>query len=77
MSTDQIAPGGELIVKNITPEVLREEAIKRGVLRVGMPEHRPDLEPNHLYVIYMDQYGNEYVIRRGILTIVSCYGRVY
>lgn len=77
MSTDQIAPGGELIMKNITPEVLREEAIKRGVLRVGMPEHRPDLEPNHLYVIYMDQYGNEYVIRRGILTIVSCYGRVY
>ena len=66
-----------MIMKNITPEVLREEAIKRGVLRVGMPEHRPDLEPNHLYVIYMDQYGNEYVIRRGILTIVSCYGRVY
>ena len=64
-------------MENIMPETLREEAIKRGVLRVGTPEHRPDLEPNHLYVIYMDQFGNEYVIRRGILTIVSCYGRVY
>ena len=60
-----------------TPESLRQEAINRGVLRVGTPERRTDLEPNHLYEIYMDEYGNEYVIRRGILTIVSCYGRVY
>ncbi len=60
-----------------TPESLRQEAINRGVLRVGTPKHCPELEPNHLYRIYMDQYGNEYVIRRGILTIVSCYGRVY
>ncbi len=61
----------------MTPEELKQEAIKRGVLHVGTPEHRPDLEPNHLYEIYMDQFGNEYVIRRGILTIVSCYGKVY
>ena len=60
-----------------TPEVLKQEAISRGVLYVGTPEHRPDLEPNHLYQIYMDEHGNEYVIRRGILTIVSCYGKVY
>ena len=64
-------------MEDFTPETLRREAINRGVLRVGTPVHRPDLEPNHLYVIYMDQFGNEYVIRRGILTIVSCYGRVY
>ncbi len=58
-------------------ESLRQEAINRGVLRVGHPVRCEDLEPNHLYEIYMDEYGNEYVIRRGILTIVSVYGRVY
>ncbi len=60
-----------------TPDTLRQEAMKRGMRCVGSPEHRPDLEPNHLYVIYEDEFGNEYVIRRGILTIVSSGGEVY
>ena len=52
-------------------EELRDEAIRRGLPR------RVDLEPNHLYVCYMDEFENEYVVRRGILTIVSADGKVY
>ena len=33
--------------------------------------------PNHLYEIYMDEFDNEYIIRRGILTIVTGDGRVF
>lgn len=56
---------------------LREEAVKRGVPLIGEPFRCQDLEPNHLYEIYMDEYDNEYIIRRGILTIVSGAGKVY
>ena len=58
-------------------EELRDEAIRRGLPRVGTPLRRVDLEPNHLYVCYMDEFENEYVVRRGILTIVSADGKVY
>ncbi len=73
---DKSLYGGKMIM-DYTPESLRTEAIHRGVRSVGTPERRPDLEPNHLYVIYVDEFGNEYVIRRGILTIVSGYGEVF
>ncbi len=56
---------------------LREEALRRGIFPVGEPVRRTDLEPNHLYIIYMDEYGTEYIIRRGILTIVTLEGKVY
>ena len=56
---------------------LKEEAQSRGVPRIGNPIRCRDLEPNHLYVIYMDEFDNEYIIRRGILTIVSADGKVY
>ena len=56
---------------------LRDEAMKRCVPMIGSPYRRHDLEPNHLYEIYMDEYDNEFIIRRGILTIVSGDGRVY
>lgn len=56
---------------------LREEALRRGIFPVGTPVRRTDLEPNHLYVIYMDEYGTEYIYRRGILTIVTLEGKVY
>ena len=49
---------------------LIEEARSRGVPNIGNPVR-------HLYVIYMDEFNNEYIIRRGILTIVSADGRVY
>ncbi|MBR4472599.1 MAG: hypothetical protein IKS55_03075 [Oscillospiraceae bacterium] len=58
-------------------EALRDEAAKRGLPRIGTPLRRVDLEPNHLYVCYMDEFDNEYVVRRGILTIVSADGKVY
>ena len=58
-------------------EALRDEAAKRGLPRIGTPQRRVDLEPNHLYVCYMDEFDNEYVVRRGILTIVSADGKVY
>ena len=54
-----------------------QEAKKRGLLKVGTPVRRTDLEPNHLYVCYMDEFNNEYVVRRGILTIVTQEGTVY
>ncbi len=61
----------------MSEEELRTEALKRGLPRVGRPVRRVDLEPNHLYVCYMDDFDNEYVVRRGILTIVSADGKVY
>ncbi len=56
---------------------LKEEAEKRGVPQIGEPYRCEDLEPNHLYEIYMDEFDNEYILRRGILTIVSGAGKVY
>ena len=56
---------------------LKEEATKRGVPRIGEPFRRHDLEPSHLYEIYMDEFDNEYIIRRGILTIVTGDGQVF
>ena len=56
---------------------ISEEARSRGVPQVGTPVRCRDLEPNHLYIIYMDEFSNEYIIRRGILTIVTGDGRVF
>ena len=56
---------------------LKDEAVKRGVPQIGDPFRCEQLEPNHLYEIYMDEYDNEYIIRRGILTIVTGDGRVF
>ena len=33
-------------------------------------------EPSHLYQCYFDEDGNEYILRRGILTIIAADGRV-
>ena len=54
-----------------------EEARKRGLPQIGAPVRRTDLEPNHLYLCYMDEFDNEYVVRRGILTVVTADGRVF
>lgn len=56
---------------------LKDEASRRGVPRIGDPYRCHELEPNHLYEIYMDEFDNEYIIRRGILTIVTGDGRVF
>lgn len=61
----------------MTEQEIIEEAKRRGLAPVGIPVRRMDLEPNHLYVCYMDEYENEFVVRRGILTIVTLDGKVY
>ncbi|MBQ9662907.1 MAG: hypothetical protein IJV40_07140 [Oscillospiraceae bacterium] len=56
---------------------LKDEAARRGVPRIGEPRRCQELEPNHLYEIYMDEFDNEFIIRRGILTIVTGDGKVF
>ena len=56
---------------------LKDEAKRRGVPRIGEPHRCQELEPNHLYEIYMDEFDNEFIIRRGILTIVTGDGKVF
>ncbi|MCR5137476.1 MAG: hypothetical protein K6C12_10385 [Oscillospiraceae bacterium] len=58
-------------------EALKAEAARRGVRQIGTPLRRTDLEPSHLYEIYMDEYETEFIFRRGILTIVTVDGKVY
>ncbi len=64
-------------VNEMTDLNLKDEAMRRGVPQIGLPYRREDLEPNHLYEIYMDEFDNEYIIRRGILTIVTGDGKVF
>ena len=61
----------------MTEQEIIEEAKRRGLAPVGIPVRRMDLEPSHLYVCFMDEYENEFVVRRGILTIVTLDGKVY
>ena len=43
---------------------------------VGQLRRCPDLEPLHLYQCYCDNASNRYILRRGILTIVTAEGDV-
>ena len=43
---------------------------------VGQLRRCPDLEPSHLYRCYLDDASNRYILRRGILTIVTAEGDV-
>ena len=43
---------------------------------VGQLRRCPDLEPSHLYQYYLDDAENRYILRRGILTIVTADGDV-
>jgi len=61
----------------MTETEIIEESKKRGLKNIGTPVRRTDLEPNHLYLCYMDEYDNEFVVRRGILTVVTLDGKVY
>ena len=36
-----------------------------------------DMEPTHLYQCYFDEAQNEFILRRGILTIVAADGKVF
>ena len=56
---------------------IRTQAEKIGFQIVGRLVRRRDREPSHLYQCFLDEADNEYILRRGILTIVAADGRVY
>ena len=55
---------------------LREQAEKLGHVIVGALTRCPDWERNSKERVYIDEAGNEYLTRRGILTIVTADGGV-
>ncbi len=56
---------------------LRAQAEKIGFQIVGALVRRRDYEPTHLYQCFFDEAQNQYILHRGILTIVSADGTVY
>ena len=55
---------------------VREQASNLGFNIVGLLSRRADLEYSRHEVIYLDDAGNEYILRRGILTIITADGGV-
>ena len=56
---------------------LKDEAIRRGVPRIGDPYRCHELEPNHLYEIYMDEFCPHIRMDKHLATIVTGDGRVF
>lgn len=56
---------------------LRAQAERIGFHIVGKLVRRWDCEPSHLYQCFFDEAQNEYILHRGILTIVAADGTVY
>ena len=56
---------------------LRAQAEKIGFQIVGALIRRRDFEPTHLYQCFFDEAQNQFILHRGILTIVSADGTVY
>ena len=56
---------------------LRAQAEQIGFQVVGALTRRRDCEPTHLYQCFFDEAQNEYILHRGILTIVAADGTVY
>ncbi len=44
---------------------------------VGTLVRHREPEPTHVYQCFLDEAENEYILRRGILTIIAADGRVY
>ena len=55
---------------------IREQAKSYGFEIVGILTRRADLEYSRYERVYFDDAGNEYYLRRGILTIVTADGGV-
>ena len=53
------------------------QAEKIGFHIVGELTRCVDREPTHLYRCYLDEAKNEFILRRGILTIIASDGSVY
>ena len=56
---------------------ITQQADKLGFSIIGDLIRRMDRECSHLYECYEDSVGNTYMMRRGILTIISVNGEVY
>ena len=56
---------------------IRTQAETIGFQIVGSLVRRMDREPSHLYQCFFDEAENEYILHRGILTIVAADGSVY
>ncbi len=55
---------------------LRTQALRIGFPIVGELTRCTGMEPSHLYQCYFDDAENEYILYRGILTIVTADGKV-
>lgn len=55
---------------------IREQAATLGHQIIGQLVRHTELEVFRLEKVYLDEAGNEYLLRRGILTIVTADGAV-
>ena len=56
---------------------IKAQAERIGFRIVGELTRCMDREPTHLYQCYFDEAQNEFILRRGILTIVTADGHVF
>ena len=53
------------------------QAERVGFQIVGELTRYIEREPTHLYQCYFDEARNEFIVRRGILTIIAVDGKVF
>ena len=56
---------------------IKAQAERAGFQIVGELTRCVGLEPSHLYQWVLDEAENQYILHRGILTIVAADGKVY
>ena len=56
---------------------IKAQAERAGFQIVGELTRCVGLEPSHLYQWFLDEAENQYILHRGILTIVAADGKVY
>lgn len=64
-------------IKGDTYMELKAQAERIGFRIVGTLVRCTDCEPTHLYQCFFDEAHNEYILHRGILTIIAADGTVY
>ena len=56
---------------------IKAQAERIGFQVIGELTRCMDREPTHLYQCYFDEAKNEFILRRGILTIIASDGTVF
>jgi len=56
---------------------IAQQALRLGFIIRGELVRHPELETSGRYRYYLDDSGNAYILRRGILTVISADGTVY